>query len=172
MFSVVYAEIWTAYPVLYPRVINMWASLETTYTDALWPSSSLHNITHDWGPCQSNRCAKFHPPALWASFHLTALPPLFVFYWFPSYLHTSACIFCCCFWLFWLSAGENWVHMGLVSGQLQHRQTVCVCVCVGDRAWRYKTSELITELRQPEDKQLCSLRLRIQTSQSRLLQVT
>lgn len=59
--------------------------------------------------------------------------------------------------------------MGLVSGQLQHRQTVCV--------WEterggIKTSELITELRQPEDKQLCSLRLHIQTSQSGLLQVT
>lgn len=42
----------------------------------------------------------------------------------------------------------------------------CVSLCARDRERRYKNPELITELRQSEDKQPCSLRLHIQASQS------
>lgn len=58
--------------------------------------------------------------------------------------------------------------MGPVSGQLQCLSglRVCVCLCVRDRERRYKNPELITELRQSEDKQPCSFRLHIQASQS------
>lgn len=93
-------EIKITFPVSFPWVKNMWASLETTYTAALWPSLSLHNITHDWEPCQGNRCAKFQPPALQASFHLTALPP-FLFFLLISFLsayvsmHFFVVVFCC-----------------------------------------------------------------------------
>lgn len=45
------------------------------------------------------------------------------------------------------------------------RSAVCSCV---PETERYKNPELITELRQSEDKQPCSLRLHIQTSESGL----
>lgn len=62
------------------------SSLETAYTTALWPSLRLHTITHDWEPCQGNRCAKFQPPSLQASFHLATPPPclFFLLTSFPS----------------------------------------------------------------------------------------
>ena len=156
-------------PVLYPRVKTCEKVCRQPVTTALRPSFSLRSITHDWEPCQANRCAKFQPPALWASFHFTALPPpCFVFYWFPSYLDTSACIFLLLFLLVFVY-GRTLSSYGLC---LRSAATSAWDLCVWDRERRYKNPELITELRQSEDKQPSSLRLHIQTQSIWVLQGT
>lgn len=119
------------YPVLCPRVKNMWSSLETTYTAALWPSFSLHNIAHDWEPCQGNRCAKFQPPALQASFHLTAQPPcLFFIDFLPICIrqHAFLVVVFGCFGCLWEKIEFIWALFQVSCDVCLGSDCVFVCV--------------------------------------------
>lgn len=72
-------------------------------------------------------------------------------------------VFGCCGWL-WEKIEFIWA-LSQVSCDVCLRSDCVLCVCEKESGG-IKIPELITEFRQSEDKQPCSLRLHIQTSQS------
>lgn len=138
----------------------MWASLETTYT-ACTTSHMIESPAKVTDVLNSSRLPSkppfISPLCLLVCFFIDFLP-------ICIRQHAFFVVVFGCFGCLWEKIEFIWA-LSQVSCDVCLGSD-CAFVCVWDRERRYKNPELITELRQSEDKQPCSLRLHIQTSQS------